>query len=68
MAQSPGSKRIVAVRLAPDLYADVLNYAGNVSQAVEGALRDWVRKQRRRKRRYLPAPTDRRTIGGRKAQ
>jgi hypothetical protein len=41
-------KRVVAVRLSPELFEAVQRLSPNVSQAVERALVAWVRSERRK--------------------
>ena len=41
-------KRVVAVRLSPELFEEVQSRSPNVSQAVERALVAWIRSERRK--------------------
>jgi hypothetical protein len=41
-------KRVVAIRLSPELFKEVRSLSPNVSQAVEKALTAWVRSERRK--------------------
>jgi hypothetical protein len=41
-------KRVVAVRLSPELFEEVQSLSPNVSQAVERALVAWIRSERRK--------------------
>jgi hypothetical protein len=41
-------KRVVAIRLSPELFEEVQSLSPNVSQAVEKALMAWVRSERRK--------------------
>ena len=55
-------KRVVAIRLSPELLEEVQSLSPNVSQAVEQALVAWVRSERRKAAKadkHLAPPTER---------
>ena len=64
-------KRVVAIRLSPELFEEVQSLSPNVSQAVERALMAWVRSERRKAAKADPlarhlAPPTAREIAARK--
>jgi hypothetical protein len=59
------AKRMLVVRVSPELYDEVVIYADNVSRAVEEALVIWVKRARRRPRAVSTVTPDARTVGGR---
>jgi hypothetical protein len=47
-------KRVVAIRLSPELFEEVQSLSPNVSRAVEKALMAWVRSERRKATKVDP--------------
>ena len=49
-------KRVVAIRLSPELLEEVQSLSPNVSQAVEQALVAWIARQKRKAAKTGPDP------------